>query len=204
MTPRSRAVVAIAVATIGFSAALLLRQRWDPWLCTAVAATLSIVASAWALGEHRLRELLRFDARGAALAVALGLALVIATHVVFRAVSHLLGDHVRSLYVSIDVATPRVTLMAITLGVVLAEELVWRGAAVALASRQSSRARTAALAVALYVIPQLIGGEWILVLAATGLGIVFTLQRLVSDRLIDPLITHAIWSVSIFVAFPLT
>jgi len=85
----------------------------------------------------------------------------------------------------------------------VAEELVWRGAAIAITAGRLTRAGTGVVAVLLYAIPQIIGGEWILVLAAMGLGAVFTLQRLASERLIEPLVTHAIWSVAIFVAFPL-
>jgi membrane protease YdiL (CAAX protease family) len=203
MSPRARAVIATVIATAGFSAALVVRDRLDPWLCTGIAAAVSIAASVWALGRPQLRSLLRVEVRGAMLAALLGVGLVVATHVVFRAVSHLLGDHVRSLYISIDVDTPRATLMAITLGVVVAEELVWRGAAIAMTTGRLARPASGLVSVLLYVIPQLLGGEWILVLAAMGLGAVFTLQRLASDRLIEPLITHAMWSVSIFVAFPL-
>jgi len=61
-----------------------------------------------------------------------------------------------------------------------------------------------AMSVALYVVPQLPGHVPVLIAAAAGLGSVFAAQRLVTGRLSDALITHAIWSVAVFVVFPVS
>lgn len=196
-----RAAIAVVVGTVAFGAALAVRERLDPWLATAVAAAVSIGVATWALGRARLAALVATDARGALGAVLLGVVLVGATHAAFRLVPASLAGHVAGLYASIDVATPRIARAALTLAVVVAEELVWRGCALALIG--APRSRSAALAVALYAVPQLVGGEWLLVVAALGLGSVLAAQRLRSGRLVEPLITHAIWSVSIFVVLPL-
>ena len=197
MTERRTALaLALAVGTVAFGAALALRTVVDPWLATGAAAAISALVAAWALGRARLTALFTSDARRIAWAALLGIGLVVATHLAFRAVASLLGAHVAHLYASIDVATPRAARAALTLGVVVAEELVWRGCAVAIGGP--------VLAVALYALPQLAGGEWILVVAAVGLGAVLDHQRRRTGSLVAPLITHAIWSVAIFVVVPLT
>jgi len=196
-----RAVLAVVVGTAAFGVALALRERIDPWLATAAAAAVATGVAAWALGRARLAALLAVDGRGALGAALLGALLVGATHLAFRLVPPALGHHVASLYASIDVATPRAARAALTRAVVLAEELVWRGCALALVA--APRRASAALAVALYALPQLASGEWLLLVAALGLGTLFAVQRLRSGRLVEPLITHAIWSVAIFVVVPL-
>jgi len=55
----------------------------------------------------------------------------------------------------------------------------------------------------MYVVPQLVGGVPLLILAATLLGSLFAAQRLVTGRLTDALLTHVVWSVAVFVVFPL-
>jgi len=62
---------------------------------------------------------------------------------------------------------------------------------------------TRSISVALYVLPQLAGGVPLLIVAATLLGALFAAQRLVSGRLTDALLTHAVWSVAVFVVVPL-
>lgn len=56
---------------------------------------------------------------------------------------------------------------------------------------------------ALYVVPQLVGGVPLLIVAATLLGSLFAAQRLVTGRLADALLTHVLWSVAVFVVVPL-
>ena len=198
MTER-RSVIAVAVATVAFGAALWLRERVDPWLATATAAVIAGAIAVWALGRERLRGLFAVDARGLAGAAALGGALVLATHLAFRLAAPWLGPQVRGLYASIDTVVPRAAQAAITFGVVVVEELVWRGCTFA----GERLPRRAVGAVVLYVIPQIMGGERVLVLAALGLGTVFTIQRVRTGRLLYGLVTHAIWSLAIFVVVPL-
>ncbi len=194
-----RPTIAVGVATVAFGAALALRERLDPWLVTGAAAAIGGLIAIWALGARRLRALFAVNLRGIAVAAALGVALVIATHAVFRVVAPLVGSHVRGLYVSIDTVVPREIQATIALAVVIVEELVWRGCAFALAGHR----RMPVIAVGLYALPQLAGGEWMLVAAALGLGAVLAVQRMRTGRLLEPLVTHAIWSLAIFVVVPL-
>jgi len=204
----ARAIGVLVVATVGFALALALRERVDPWRSTAVVAALSLALSAWVLGP-RLRPLFAIPSRAAVVALALGGALVAATHAAFRLVAVVapgLADAVRALYASVDLGASRWSLVSLTALVVLGEELVWRGIAVEVVYARRpgwSRATIAMISAALYVLPQLAGGVPLLVLAAAGLGGVFAAQRMVTGRIADPLLTHLVWSISVFVLAPL-
>jgi uncharacterized protein YbjT (DUF2867 family)/membrane protease YdiL (CAAX protease family) len=202
---RRASLAAIAIATVGFAVALLVRERVDPWRATALAAAPAIACAAWALGP-RLRPLFAGTRGGALAAIALGVALVAATHGAFqlaRALAPALASAVSALYASIQVDASRPTLALLTAAVVLGEELVWRGAAIELLAAGRSRLAVGAASTALYLLPQLAGGEPLLIAAAALLGGVFAAQRLRTGRLLDPLLTHAVWSISVFVAVPL-
>lgn len=205
LASRTRGVLALAVATALFAAALALRARVDPWLATALAAVVGIALSAWAFGG-RLRALLAVSGRGAALAALLGAALVALTHLGFALVRQLspdLAHTVRALYLSVDQGASRAVLAGLTTLIVIGEELIWRGVAIAL-PRARGRFTAGAISVALYVLPQLPGHVPVLIAAATGLGTILAAQRLATGRITDPMITHAIWSVSVFVLFPVS
>jgi membrane protease YdiL (CAAX protease family) len=193
------------VATVAFAATLVLRDRVDPWRSTAVAAVLGIALSAWALGP-RLWPLLAVTRRGVASSVALGAALVAATHAAFqltRVVSPGLAATVHGLYASIAVGASRPALALLTAVIVIGEELIWRGVAVDLV-RGRRRVVSAAASVALYVLPQLPGHVPVLIAAAAGLGAVFAAQRIVTGRVTDAIVTHAIWSIAVFVVIPVS
>ncbi|MCX5742926.1 MAG: type II CAAX endopeptidase family protein [Proteobacteria bacterium] len=203
--PAVRGAITLVVTTLGFAVALALRARVDPWQSTAVAAIVGIALAVWTLGA-RLRPLFAIPPRAAVGAIGLGLGLVVATHLAFRGVvaaSPSLAAAVRALYVSVAVETSPILLFLLTTIVVIGEELVWRGVAIEQFAAGRSRFAVAAISVALYVLPQLAGGVPLLILAATGLGGLFAAQRLRTGRLADALLTHAVWSLSVFVVVPL-
>ena len=203
---RVRGVITLVVATVGFAVALALREQVDPWRSTAAAAMTSIVLSAWTLGP-RLRGLCVITPRGALAAAALGVALVAATHGGFQLIqiaSPELAVAVRRLYASVDQGASRLPLAALTTLIVLGEELVWRGVAIDVVRGHRVKLEIGGISVALYVLPQLPGHVPVLIVAATVLGSVFAAQRLVTGRLTDSLVTHAIWSVAVFVVFPVS
>lgn len=202
---RTRGIITLAVSTLGFAAALALRNQLDPWRTTALAALVGSLLSAWTLGP-RLRGLFAVTSRGLVTAVALGVALVTATHAGFalvRLAAPAFALTISSLYLSIDVGANRLALVALTALIVVGEELVWRGVAVELANRRAKLA-AGGISVALYVLPQLPGHVPVLIAAATGLGAVLAAQRLRTGRLTDSIVTHAIWSVAVFVVFPVS
>ncbi len=198
-----RAVVAVGVSTAGFATALGLREVIDPWLSTAASALVGIALSAWALGP-RLRGLFAITGRGLAAAAAVGVALVVATHAAYRVTDSMwptVTDRVRVLYATIAVGHARLPLVALTLVVVVAEEMIWRGAALELFPAR--RAWFAPATVVLYALPQALAGAWLLVAAALGVGSLFLVQRIITSRLTDSIVTHAVWSIAIFVVIPL-
>ncbi|MFN0250622.1 MAG: NAD(P)H-binding protein [Kofleriaceae bacterium] len=200
-----RCVIALVVATLAFSTALALRHHVDPWRSTAIAALASSAIALWALGAHA-RALVRTTVWNAAGAIALGGLLVAATHGTYRLASSLsppLAAHVRDLYASIDVGAPPLALALLTTIVVLGEELIWRGVAFEILGPATPKLALCAISVGLYVAPQLVGGEAVLVIAAALLGSIFAAQRVVTGRLVDPFLTHLVWSVSVFVVVPL-
>ncbi|MBA2542450.1 MAG: CPBP family intramembrane metalloprotease [Deltaproteobacteria bacterium] len=199
------AVVAVAVATASFAITLSLRDSLDPWLTTAMAGAVAIALSSWAL-RTKLRMLFATTPRGLLAAIGLGIVLVAATHATYRCVAALsaaVADEVCTLYASTSTRSARGALAALTVLVVLAEELVWRGAAVAAVGDRGSRVRTGATITCLYAVPQALAGAWLLALVALGIGAIFATQRMITGRITDSFITHAIWSVAIFVVVPL-
>ena len=180
---RLRAAAVVVIATIGFSTALALRARLDPWRSTAIVALLSSGLAWWALG-HRTRALFAVTARSALTAIALGVVLVAATHGAYRIASGVspdLAGSVRALYASIDVEASRFVLALFTVIVVLGEELIWRGVALDLVTTERSKVAIGTISVALYVVPQLVGGVPLLIVAATLLGALFAAQRSTHD-----------------------
>jgi uncharacterized protein len=201
---RLAALVTTLIATAMFAAALGLRTRIDPFASTGIAACVAIPLALRTLGRARLARLFTATWRQVALASALGIGLVLVTHAVFAVMPSTVRREILTLYISIEGDIPTPLLAAITAAVVLTEELVWRGTALELLGpRYTSRIAAAALALMLYVVPQLVGGEWILVLAAVGLGGLSSWLRLATGGLVAPLVTHATWSIAIFVLVPL-
>lgn len=197
-----RAAVAVAISTLAFGAGLALRDRVDPWLVTAGAAVAAIALATWAGG--RMAAVVPMSMASAGRAIALGLALVVATHAVYRVASGWLPAldlEVHRLYASIAVDYSRLALVPLTLVVVLAEELVWRGIALELVPERPMWLGYAS--VMLYALPQVLAGVWLLAAAALGLGALLTAQRLRTGGLAGPAITHAVWSVAIFIVVPL-
>jgi membrane protease YdiL (CAAX protease family) len=200
------AVAAVALGTILFGAAIAARDLVDPWLTNSGAAIVAIALSAAVL-RAELRSLLAFRLPDALLAAGLGVLMVAATHLAFRIAVELApswGRTVSTLYQTIGETTPGATIAVPLIAlIVTAEELLWRGVAIGLTRRRWPRGTAAGAAVALYAAPQLIGGSWVLIAAAVAVGAVFTCQRLLTGRITDPLITHLVWSASIFSLVPL-
>jgi membrane protease YdiL (CAAX protease family) len=203
---RAHAIAVIGVATAVFGIAMACRELGNPWWTSVAAAGTATVPSILVL-RSQLKELMCTSPREVLAATVVGLALVAATHTTYGVASFLfpgLGVSVAELYEGIQSTMPHILLtLPLVLAVVLAEELVWRGVAFDLMRPRFSARGTILVATALYSVPQLIGGAWLLVLAALVLGLILSIQRTTTKSLAAPLVTHAIWSVSIFVLFPL-
>lgn len=203
-TALATASLAVGIALFGITMAT--RDAVNPWLSNAAVALVVGSVAAVLLGP-RLRTLFAFRPGPVLVAAALGAVMVGLTHLGYRiaaAASPALGQTVEGLYGDISDAPNRAVTVGLVIAIVVTEELLWRGLAVELLGRRASPAWIAAAAVALYALPQIIGGSAILVCAAVVLGLVFTIQRLITARLTEPVVTHAIWGVSVFALVPVT
>jgi membrane protease YdiL (CAAX protease family) len=200
----------LGVTIIGialFGAALATRDSLNPWWSNAGAGVLTIAMCLVAL-RRRLGELLQVRLLALLIAAGTGVALVVLTHGVYAVAVDLipaLEPRVAELYADIERSAPRqMVVVALILVIVVAEELLFRGVALALARRRFGVVAAGAMATGAYAVPQLIAGAWILLLTALVMGAVFTTLRLVAKGLVVPTATHAVWSACIFSLFPLT
>ncbi len=203
-TPAS--FVSLVIVTILFGLAIATRHTYNPWLSNLLAGVVGISLSIVLL-RGSLRDLLALRRDSALLAAGLGLAMVAATHAGYQAAIWLIPDLrplVETLYIDIEQTSPPLAIkMSLIAFIVAAEELVWRGLAVALLPKAFSGMRVVLITTVLYALPQLIGGSWILLCAAVAVGTVFGIQRAYYGRITEALITHGIWSVAVFSVIPL-
>lgn len=206
MTKSHWSVVALLLATLSFGGAIAARDIVNPWWSNLGAAAIAIGLASAVLAPD-LRRLLAVHLRGVGIAAALGAAMVVATHLGFRLGIMLfpgLENNVAQLYADIRATPSGALTIPLVVVIVAAEELLWRGVAIDWCRSRLPVFAVAPAATGLYVLPQLIGGAWILIAAAALVGAIATMQRLITDRITEPLVTHAIWSVSIFSLAPLT
>ena len=199
-----RAMITVGVATMAFGCAVLFRNTVNPWLSTTAAAAVAL----WLAGSHtksELRALLRTPWRAKAGAIAFGLLLAAATHIAFglaNIYAPALTRGVPELYSAIQATPGPVYAIPLVILIVFAEEVVWRGLVIHELNRRIGPTLVFVVAVLLYVLPQLVSGSWELIVVAAMLGCVFVWQRLTTGRLGDPFVTHLVWSVAVFVVFP--
>jgi len=200
----------LLVCSVALGISVSLRHAVNVWLTTGLTAAFCLAATL-AAGAKHIRSYLTWDGRKAALGLAFGLAAVPATHVAF----HLLGEHqptlnheVHELYASLNAWPGPLAALPLLIFVIAVEELVFRGVLQHvlqdLLGKPSSRHRAALvlLGTFVYLAPQLISNSLVLVLMAAAWGMVWTLERLYSGSVVMPFITHATWSVGVFVLFP--
>lgn len=205
-----KCVLTVTVATAAFALALLLRDVLNVWLVTGLGAVVALALSRWTAGV-RLRKLLAPTLREVITGAGLGAGLVVLTHVVYRFAVDLipfLDGMVEGLYGDLQVPPGPVAALPVTVVVILAEEVVWRGVLVEeLRGRDTFRGRPALLvlvATAIYAIPHLLAQDFVLMAAALILGALWTALRLVTGGLVAPLACHLVWSCTLFALWPLT
>lgn len=199
-------LAAVAVATVALGLAIGGRWTANVWLTTGVAGAVAI-AAALAADRREIVARLARPLRGVALGAASGVAMVIATHLLFRFAADLLpglamatGELYRDLA---DPPGPRRAAPILAL-VVLGEELVWRAVLPALLAARGVAAGRAVLPVTLlYALPQAASGSLLLAAVALAAGAVWTLLGVLRRDLWAPLVCHLTWSLSLFVFWPL-
>lgn len=200
-SPRA-AWAGFVISLVALSVSLAIRGEVSVWLSTATAALIGIAA---ALTTTRFRT--RPQPRWIAAGVAAGLAMALATHILYPVGVALvpgLEARVAALYAELHAPPgPRAAIPLLFL-VVVAEELVFRGLLVALLVRWGIKpSAIVVVATALYAVPQIAAAEPVLIALSLTCGALWTWQRLVSGTLAFPLVTHALWDLIVFVLVPL-
>jgi len=98
--------------------------------------------------------------------------------------------------------TPLAEALPWVLAIIVAEELLWRGALLEAFARRVSPHAAMVLSVATYCVAQAGTGSWIVTLLALVCGTLWTLQRHVTRSLLSPLIAHLIWTPTVILLLP--
>lgn len=174
------------------------------WIMGPYAAGVSVVLMT--LRSRSLWTLLRPTPANVAIGCAVGVGMTLATYPAFalaRSLSPELSQHVEQLYrQSHDESLP--VALAWVVVIILAEELLWRGAWIEALRARFGRRAAGALSVVLYVFAQLCSGSLIVGLLALACGTVWTLQRHYTDSLVAPLLSHMIWTPTVILLVPVT
>lgn len=206
MTGKAWALGALVLATVLFGLAIAVRHSFSPWLTNLVASAVCIGLALYVLRDS-LQDLFALQRKGILFAAALGIAMVVATHIGYQAVLLVwpgFRSVVEPLYFDIrQTSISTVGTAGIVLVVVAAEELIWRGVAFEFLEGWASRAGVVVGSTILYAMPQVIGGSWLLLCLAMALGFGWAVQRSASGRLVESFTTHGLWSVGMFCLVPL-
>jgi membrane protease YdiL (CAAX protease family) len=165
-----------------------------------------VCAICWSLYSEAILHWLRPSWRAVWMGVAIGVGMTALTYPVFQLAVHIapsLDGAVRSLY-----SGARSTTLAKALGwvvaLVIAEELLFRGAWPATLRNYMSAPAAFTVSLLMYGIAQLGTGSWIVMALAFVCGTLWTLQRRYSGSLLSPIIAHMIWTPTVILLYPVT
>lgn len=86
--------------------------------------------------------------------------------------------------------------------IIIAEELLWRGAVLHVLSERVPQSVAMAISIGSYALAQLGTGSWIAMLLAAVCGSIWTLQRYLTHSLLSPLHAHLIWTPVVILLHP--
>lgn len=167
---------------------------------------LSVSAVIAALSSRELRRWLRPTPLALGSGVAVGLVMTLVTYPLFSLVQRAfpeLGSAVGALYATAHRASITEALPWV-LAIILAEELLWRGALLHVLARRVPDGAAMALSLLSYALAQFGTGSWIVMLLALVCGALWTLQRRLTHSLLSPLISHLIWTPVVILLHPVT
>ena len=186
----------------------LLMQRFGGGNIYAVmgpfALTVLLVVSA--LASRDLRRWLEPTRLAVVSGLGVGVVMTLLTYPTYALAHELfpeLGGLVRGLYSSAQRSSPAEAL-AWVLAIILAEELLWRGALLHVLARRIPDALAMALSVLTYTLAQFGTGSWVVMLLALVCGTIWTVQRRLTHSLLSPLIAHLIWTPVVILFHPVT
>ncbi len=201
----SRATLALVIGHLGWIALLALPTRWPlevilaPYAVAFAALAVYLTPGFGALLRPRPSDLLWGIGSGALLGglTHLGAALLFRWFPAIEA-------SVRALYAqaSVDNGTD-LLLLGLVGVVVIAEELIWRGAVYRRLARRAPGWGAIALASLAYTSSTLGLLNPMLVAAALMMGLAWTLLAARSGRLVAPLLSHLTWDLIVLVLYPL-
>jgi membrane protease YdiL (CAAX protease family) len=139
------------------------------------------------------------------LGLVLGTTMTLATYPMFHLAVRVvpaLRPAVRALYRAAD--GPSLHAISWVAVLVLAEELLFRGALLDALERRTQPAVAAVLSVTAYALAQLGSGSLIVFLLALSCGAIWTRARRYSGSLVVSTISHLIWTECLILLFPVT
>lgn len=202
---KARGLVTYCVTTLLLAAAWHARFAHGLWIVEAIAGVVGIALALFAFGGS-WRTALALSKRNAAAGIGLGLFLVIATQLSARLLLPYMPPvlaETRRLYALMQGPFGAAHYAPLVALVVVAEELVYRGVVTTLCEQRLRPMQTVVCATALYAVPLVASGSWLLVAIGVTLGACWTVARLRSQSLLVTLLAHYLWSCSTFVVFPL-
>lgn len=167
---------------------------------------LSVLLAVGALASSKLVIWLRASRRALLTGLGVGVAMTLATYPTYallRSFVPELEGQVAALYT----AAHRTTLaeaLPWVLAIIVAEEVLWRGALLHVLERRVPPALAMAISVATYAAAQFGTGSWIVMLLALVCGTLWTLQRHFTRSLLSPLLAHLIWTPTVILFYPVT
>jgi uncharacterized protein len=167
---------------------------------------LSVLLVVIALAGSKLAIWLRPNPRAVLSGLGVGVAMTLATYPAYALLRSLVPElegHVAALYTAAHQTTPAAALPWV-IAIIVAEELLWRGALLYVLERRVPPALAMAVSVATYTAAQFGTGSWIVMLLALVCGTLWTLQRHVTRSLLSPLLAHLIWTPTVILFFPVT
>lgn len=204
-TLEGRRWTAVTLATLAFAGGVA--TSGTRWLWAAMALVgAATVALAWRADPRGLAALLRLDLRSVAIGIVAGLVMVAATYLLYplgMAAFPGLDPRVAQLYRPLQAPPGPLVALPVLLLAVAAEELVWRGLVLDSLTARLPAAPGVVAGAVLYALPQIASGSAIVIALALVCGLAWGAERIRSGCLTAPLLTHAIWSTTVFALAPL-
>jgi membrane protease YdiL (CAAX protease family) len=167
---------------------------------------LGVVVVIAALLRSELSLWLRPNRRAVLSGLGVGAGMTLATYPAYALMRWLVPDietQVATLYTTAHQTTLAAALPWV-IAIIVAEEVLWRGALLHVLARRTPPALAMAVSVATYAAAQLGTGSWIVGLLALVCGTLWTLQRHFMRSLLSPLLAHLIWTPTVILFFPVT
>lgn len=168
------------------------------------ALTVLLVVSA--LSSSKLARWFRATRRAIVSGLLVGFGMTLATYPVYALMQSLvpeLSSHVAVLYAAAH-ETTLAEALPWTIAIIVAEEVLWRGALLYVLAQRVRPTTALVISVASYAAAQFGSGSWIVMALALVCGTLWTLQRRMTRSVLSPLIAHLIWTPTVILLYPVT